>query len=158
MLDSCTDGTTVPKTSWSMAAGGISARCTSSDTTCLLSSSAERSLKTVPDLTKGVRKPATMATRRPGRAAMGTSRRSAGHSPRDRSGQRKSSSAFGAQLEQIIPGVDAGGWAVVPVVLHRVAADLVHPARLHVLFHLRIADDALAAPLLDALRAGAARP
>src|SRR6266404_2236691 len=57
-----------------MAVKGISARWTSSATTCLPSSSAVRSLKTVPDFTKGVRRPATIATRRPGREAMGTSR------------------------------------------------------------------------------------
>ena len=39
---------------------------------------------------------------------------------------------------------------------HGVAADLVHPLRLHALAHLRVARHALAAPLLDALRAGAA--
>src|SRR5437899_11004718 len=54
-----------------MARAGISARCTSSATTCFPSSSAERSLKEVPALRKGVRKPATIATRRPGREAMG---------------------------------------------------------------------------------------
>src|SRR4051812_17261272 len=49
---------------------GISARWTSSLTTCLPSSRAEKSLKEVPALTKGVRRPATIATRRPGREAM----------------------------------------------------------------------------------------
>src|SRR5204862_5744647 len=57
----------------SMAFSGTSARCTSSATTCLPNSSAERSLNAVPALTKGVRRPATIATRRPGREAIGTS-------------------------------------------------------------------------------------
>src|SRR5438552_2956595 len=73
MFGNCTEGITVPKTIWSMLAGGISARCTSSATTCRDDSSAERSLKAVPDLTKGVRRPATIATRRPVLGAMATS-------------------------------------------------------------------------------------
>src|SRR5260370_26378969 len=115
-----------------MAAGGISARCTSSETTCRPSSSAERSLKTVPDLTKGVRRPATIATRRPGREAMATSKEVGGIATVTSSVNRKHELVhvlvfehdvvhehehvlgFGAQLQEIIPGVDAGVVAVGP--------------------------------------------
>src|SRR5882724_9014055 len=115
-----------------MARAGISARCTSSATTCFPSSSAERSLKEVPALTKGVRKPATIATRRPGREAMETSwecgvvtapvlrvkKLRAFHEP--------VSTLFFPQLQQVVPGVDPGGVAIAPLDLHRIAAHLVH--------------------------------
>src|SRR5438552_1548365 len=112
MLESCTEATTVPKTIWSMAVSGTSARCTSSATTCLLSSRAERSLKAVPDLTKGVRRPATIATRRPGRVAMQDLRETARYNGPNAASQLV---AALAQLEQVVPGVDAGGVAVAPL-------------------------------------------
>src|SRR6267142_1399978 len=62
-----------------------------------------------------------------------------------------------ADLEQVLPGVDPGRVAVGPLHLHRVAADLVHAPRLHVGLDLLLAHHAPAAPLLDALRTGAAR-
>src|SRR2546427_337706 len=101
-----------------MARAGISARCTSSATTCFPSSSAERSLKEVPALRKGVRKPATIATRRPGRKAMETSwecgvvtapvRRVKKVRPRRRARpgplHEAVSTLLFAQLQQVIPG------------------------------------------------------
>src|SRR5437870_5068722 len=47
--------------------------------------------------------------------------------------------------------------AVAPLDLDGIAADLVHPLRLHVGLHLALAHHPLAAPLLDALRARTAR-
>src|SRR5262249_10144577 len=73
-----------------MALVGISARWTSSETTSRPSSRAVKSLKTVFDLTNGVRKPATIAARRPGRAAMANLPVSgAGHSVHDSARQRQ---------------------------------------------------------------------
>src|SRR2546427_755388 len=171
MFGSCTDGITVPKTIWSMARTGISARCTSSATTCLPSSNAERSLKEVPALTNGVRRPATIATRRPGREAMdssGVARHNGANAPSQASAKRSArpprpawpsacSRLLIAQLEQVIPGEDAGGVPVGPLDLHRVAPHLVHALRLHVCLHLRLAHRAPAAPFLDAPGAGAVR-
>src|SRR5207237_7292418 len=154
-----------------MARAGISARCTSSATTCFPSSSAERSLKAVPALTKGVRKPATIATRRPGREAMETSwecgvvtaqvRRVKKHRPRRRPRpgalHEVVSALRGAQLQQVIPRIDPGGVAIAPLDLHRIASHLGHALRLHLLLHLLIPHHPPPAPLLDALRARASR-
>src|SRR4051812_36816618 len=79
-----------------------------------------------------------------------------GHSAPSATPRQRASGGLVADLQEIIPGVDPGGVAVAPLHLHRVAAHLVHPLRLHAVLHLRLADDAAAAPLLDALRAGAA--
>src|SRR5437660_1706811 len=117
-----------------MARAGISARCTSSATTCFPSSSAERSLKEVPALTNGVRKPATIATRRPGREAMGTSwecgvvtalvRCVKNHRPRRRRGRGRyqSEAASGllfTQLQQVVPRIDPGGMPIAPLPCRR---------------------------------------
>src|SRR4051812_47365265 len=61
-----------------------------------------------------------------------------------------------SDLEQVVPGVDAGGVAVGPLDLDRIPADLVHAPRLHVLLHLPLAHHAAAAPFLDAFGARAA--
>src|SRR6266480_3206492 len=120
-----------------MALAGISARWTSSPTTCFPSSSAERSLNEVPALTNGVRRPATIATRRPGRGAMGSSGWGARHNGANAPSQLStakpareiSESAFSslliANLEQVVPGVDAGRVPVRPLHLHRVPPHLV---------------------------------
>src|SRR5262249_38086266 len=63
-----------------------------------------------------------------------------------------------ADLEPVVPGVDPGRVAARPLHLHRVPPDLVHPPRLHVVLHLRLAHHPPAAPLLHAFGAGAARP
>src|SRR5712691_7136150 len=68
----------------------------------------------------------------------------------------RSLAAF-AQLEQVVPGVDAGGVAVAPLDLDGVAADRLHPARAHALCDLAFAHHPPAAPFLDALGARAAR-
>src|SRR3989475_4214254 len=154
-----------------MARAGISARCTSSATTCFPSSSAERSLKEVPALRNGVRKPATIATRRPGREAMETSwecgvvtapvRRVKKLRPRRRARpgalHEAVSTLLFAQLQQVIPGVDSGRVPVGPLRLHRVPPDLVHPLRSELALDLRLPHHAPAAPLLHALRARASR-
>src|SRR6266545_1060815 len=59
------DGITCPNTTESTSFGGIPVRATSSFTTSAPRSTAERSRKSVPALTKGVRSPATTAARRP---------------------------------------------------------------------------------------------
>src|SRR5689334_3517486 len=69
---------------------------------------------------------------------------------------RACSSVLIAELAQIVPRVDARRVAVAPLDLHGVATHLVHPLRLHVGLHLLVANDALSAPLLHALRAGTA--
>src|SRR4051812_33864837 len=61
------------------------------------------------------------------------------------------------ELAQVVPGVDAGGVPVAPLDLHRIAAHLVHALGPDLRLHLLVAHHALAAPLLDALRAGTAR-
>src|SRR5436853_3073643 len=151
-----------------MARAGISARCTSSATTCFPSSSAERSLKEVPALTNGVRKPATIATRRPGREAMGTSWecgvvtalvRCVKNHGRGR-GRYQSEAASGlvfTQLQQVVPRIDPGRMPIAPLDLYRIPPDLVHPLRADVPLDLPLADHAPPAPLLHALRAGASR-
>src|SRR5438105_9606059 len=155
-----------------MARAGISARCTSSATTCFPSSSAERSLKEVPALTNGVRKPATIATRRPGREAMGTSwecgvvtavvRRVKKHRPRrrPRPGTLPTQAVSGllfAQLQQVLPRVDPRRVPIAPLDLHRISPDLVHPLRPDLALDLRLPHHAPPAPLLHALRARASR-
>ncbi len=59
------DGITCPKTTASYSSGGIPLRATSSFTRIAPRSTAERSTKSPPAFTKGVRRPATMAARRP---------------------------------------------------------------------------------------------
>jgi hypothetical protein len=60
------EGMTWPKMTESNAFGGSPLRATSSFTTSAPRSVAERSLKSVPAFTNGVRRPATTAARRPG--------------------------------------------------------------------------------------------
>src|SRR6267143_3535672 len=62
-----------------------------------------------------------------------------------------------AQLEQVIPRVDAGRVTVGPLDLHRVAPHLIHALCPHAVLHLRLAHRAPAAPFLDAPGAGAVR-
>src|SRR5205085_738506 len=57
-----------------------------------------------------------------------------------------------------VPRIDAAVVTVAPLNLGGVAADLVHAAGPDVIRHLRLPDDALAAPLLDAGGARASRP
>ena len=59
-----TDGTTWPMTTAPTEPGSTSVRSSSSRTQALARSTAVRSRKTVPERAKGVRQPATMATRR----------------------------------------------------------------------------------------------
>jgi hypothetical protein len=66
-LGTRTDGTTWPKITSSTSRPSSSARMSSSRAAWRASAVAETSRKTVPLLAKGVRMPATMATRRPGR-------------------------------------------------------------------------------------------
>ena len=63
MSEESWDGITWPKMSASNSARGRPLRATSSFTTMEPRSMAERSLKSPPDRTKGVRRPATTATR-----------------------------------------------------------------------------------------------
>src|SRR6266852_4932522 len=185
MFGHCTMGMTTPKTIWSTSLGGSSARCTSSETAIRPRSRAVSPLKAVPDFTNGVRRPATMAARRPVLVAMGPPgwvRRnkrldaagqadpSAGAQPdvpaarfslRGRSGMRSGRRPGGllvTHLEEVLPGPDAGVVAVAPVDAHRVAADRLQVLRAHVGFHLRLAHRALPAPLVDAAGARAPRP
>src|SRR5688500_7922724 len=65
MLGASTDGTTVPKTMPCTSFPSISARWMSSETMSFPSSIALMDLSTVPAFAKGVRTPATIATRRP---------------------------------------------------------------------------------------------
>src|SRR5438270_13075060 len=60
------------------------------------------------------------------------------------------------ELVQVVPRVNPRGVPVGPVDSHGVIADLFHAAGLHVRLDLLVADDALAAPLLDTFRARAA--
>ena len=60
------DGITWPNTTESNSFGGMPLRATSSFTTSAPRSTAERSLKSVPAFTNGVRRPATIAALRPG--------------------------------------------------------------------------------------------
>src|SRR3954469_2908904 len=61
-----------------------------------------------------------------------------------------------SDLEQVVPGVDAGGVAVGPLDLDRVAADLVAAPWVYALPPLPLAHHAAAAPFLDAFGARAA--
>src|SRR5215467_10412415 len=164
MLGHCTIGITAPNTIWSISLGGSSHRCTSSETAIRPRSRAVRPRKAVPDFTNGVRNPATMAALRPGLVAMASSggvrrnKRLDAASQARRSVRRSPSGLLLAHLEQVLPGPDARVVAVAPVDAHRVPADRLQVLRPHVRLDLRLADGPLAAPLVDAARAGAARP
>src|SRR5438105_1649886 len=149
MFGICTEGMTVPKTIWSICFGSSSQRCTSSETTSFPRSSAVRLRNEVPALTNGVRTPPMMAVRRPVRVAIVIS-----------SGGLQSGGdlLLAPQLEKVVPGVDAGVVAVAPLQARGVSSDRLEVLCPHIGFHLGLADGALAAPLVDAPRAWAARP
>jgi hypothetical protein len=62
-LGACRAGTTTPKTDRSISSGSIAVRATSSAAAILARSTTSMFMKSVPDLTNGVRQPSTMAMR-----------------------------------------------------------------------------------------------
>src|SRR5437868_12414810 len=71
--------------------------------------------------------------------------------------RRSSSGLLLPHLEEVLPGIHAGVVPVAPVDAHGVAADGLQVVRPHVGADLRLTDGTLAAPLVHAPRAGAAR-
>src|SRR5216684_3242187 len=145
MFGHCTMGMTTPKTIWSTSLGGSSARCTSSETAIRPRSRAVSPLKAVPDFTNGVRRPATMAARRPVLVAMGPPGWVRRNKRLDAAGQADPSA--GAQ-----PDVPAARASV------RRGRSGMRSGRRHGGLLLRLAHRALPAPLVDAAGARAARP
>src|SRR5919201_1602701 len=155
MFGQCTTGITAPKTIWSISFGSSSQRCTSSETTMRPRSSAVSPLKAVPDLTNGVRRPATIAARRPGRDDMTASSEWVRRNKRlDAAGQGDCTPAtppsvrrgrgvlLPPHLEEVLPRVDARVVPVAPVDAHRVPPHGLEVLRPHIGLDLRLADGA----------------